>query len=160
MEEIIIQTVNITRQGELKHFEIPISHNAEAITGLWYKIRLLDPAGSGVVISRKGRSTYKPEITIGQLSLSSNQREGVFFFGNLILQNENEGMLDFTSGIFPVQPYSHQNFRKPIEVNINSKTTSVHGFILDNWGVISGKNVRYEVDIYLFLKLNEKIQLT
>lgn len=158
MEELIIHTVNIVRQAQLKHFEIPLPRNSEFITGLWYKIRLLDTAGDAVVIERKGRSTYNPPIIVGELSLISNQQEGVFYFGNLILDKVNVGYLDFTNGVFPVKPYNRSPIRKPLSVKITGDTISVNGHILDNWGVLSGRNVRYEVDIYLFVKLKEKTE--
>ena len=157
MEELIIHTVSIARQAQLKHFEIPLPRNCKSITGLWYKIRLLDNAArGGVVTQMKGRSTYKPSVAVGELSLISNQEEGVFYFGNLILEKVNVGFLDYTAGVFPIKPYSHAPARKPLDVIINGDTASVNGHILDNWGVLSGRNVRYEVDIYLFVKLKDK----
>ncbi len=162
MEEIIIHTVGITRQAELKHFEIPLPRNCECITGLWYKIRLIT-AARNVVTAIKGRSTYTPEVMVGELSLISNQQEGVFYFGNLILDKMNVGFLDYTAGvlpavIFPAKTYNRTPYRKPLDVKIMGETASVNGHILDNWGVLSGRNVQYEVDIYLFVKLNEKTE--
>lgn len=158
MEELIIQTVSISRSGELKHFEIPLSKNVEMITGMWYKVRLLDTVTpvSGIVVSLLARSTYVPEVIIGTLSFSSNQSEGVFFYGNLLLANTNQGFLDFTSGVFVAKDHSHADFAKQLEVRIDGNTSTIHGFIQDNWGVISARNVRYEIDIYLYQKLNEK----
>ena len=157
MEQLIIQTVSISRSGELKHFEIPLSKNVEMITGLWYKVRLLDTVTpiNGIVVSLLARSTYVPEVIVGTLSLCSNQSEGVFFYGNLILANTNQGFLDFTSGVFAAKDHSHADFAKQLEVRIDGDTSTVHGFIQDNWGVISGRNVRYEVDIYIYQKLNK-----
>lgn len=158
MEELIIHTVSIIRQAQLKNFEIPLPRNSECITGLWYKIRLLDTPGDSFITEIKGRSTYNPAVMVGELSLKSNQQEGVFYFGNLMLEKMNVGYLDFTNGVFPVKPYSHAPSRKPLDVKITGDTASVNGHILDNWGVISGRNVRYEVDIYLFVKLKDKTE--
>lgn len=158
MEELIIHSVKISRTGEIKHFEIPLSNNVDRITGVWFKVRLLDSAfGEGaVLVEYEPVSTYAREVIIGQLSLSSNCREGVFFYGNMILENSNAGMLDFTSAVFPVKPNSHSPFGKQLDVQINGKTATVHGFIQDAWGAISGRDVRYEVDIYLYQKLNDQ----
>jgi hypothetical protein len=155
VEEIIIHTVDIRRQAELKHFEIPLPRNCECITGLWYKIRLITTGGE-VVTTLRGRSTYNPEVMIGELSLISNQQEGVFYFGNLILDKMNVGFLDYTNGFFPAATYNRTFYRKPLDVKVMGDTASVNGHILDNWGVLSGRNVQYEVDIYLFVKLKEK----
>lgn len=156
MEGLIIHTVAINRSGELKHFEIPLSKNAEFITGLWYKVRLITDAESGVVIDQKRRYPYQPEVIIGELSLSSNQSEGVFYFGKIILDNANYGMLDYTSGVFAVKNYSHARFPQSLKVKVDADTAIVHGYILDNWGVISGRNVRYEIDLYIYEQLKEK----
>lgn len=159
MEGLIINTVAISRSGELKHFEIPLSKNAEYITGLWYKIRLLDDARIVPVVTKLvSQSPYQPEIMVGTLSLSSNQREGVFFYGNLMLEDENYGLLDYTKGVFPVNKYRHNSWGKNLQVKVDADTAIVHGFILDNWGVLSGRNVRYEVDIYIYEKLKEKVK--
>ncbi len=157
MEELIIHTVSISRAAEIKHFEIPLSNNAEAITGLWYKIRLIDNAIRGAIVtSLTGRSVYTPEVIVGTISLSSNQKEGVFCFGNLILEDANYPMLDFSNGAFAAKPYSHNRFTKQLDVRIDATTSHVHGFIEDNWGVLSSRDVHYEVDIYIFQKLNSK----
>ncbi|HCA82499.1 MAG TPA: hypothetical protein DEP18_01840 [Flavobacteriales bacterium] len=156
MEGLIIHTVAINRQGELKHFEIPLSNNAKFITGLWYKVRLITDAESGVVTELKSRSPYQPEVIIGELSLSSNQREGVFYFGKIILDNANYGLLDYTGGVFRVNNYSHAKFPQSLKVKVDADTAIVHGYIHDNWGVISGRNVRYEIDLYIYQQLKEK----
>ena len=151
MEELIIHTVAINRSAEIKHFEIPLSNNAKQIIGLWYKIRLLDNVTPiGPVIRNIARSTYVPEVVVGQLSLSSNQREGVFFFGDLLLEDTNQGYLDFTNSVFNIKPHSHAKFGQNLKVQVDADTSIVHGFISDNWGVISARNVRYEVDIYIY----------
>lgn len=155
MEGLIIHTVAINRSGELKVFEIPLSKNAEYITGLWYKIRLITDAETGVVIEQKTRYPYQPEVIIGELSLCSNQREGVFYFGKIILDNANYGMLDYTSGVFAVNNYSHAPFLQNLKVKVDADTAIVHGYILDNWGVISGRNVQYEIDLYIYQQLTE-----
>lgn len=157
MEELIIHTVEISRRAQIRHFQIPLANNVQAITGLWYKIRLIDDATRGAIVtSLPGRSVYIPEVIVGTLSLSSNQREGVFYFGNLILEDANLGMLDFSSGVFPVKPYSHKKFSQQLGVRIDGDTAIVQGFIEDNWGVLSSRDVRYEVDIYIYQQLKDK----
>lgn len=154
MEEIIIHTVGITRASQLKHFEIPLPRNIEKVTGLWYKVRLLDDAESGVPISIRTKSPYVPPIIVGQISLSTRQQEGVFYYGNLILENPNVGFLDYTSGVFPAKQYNRSAMKKPLRVLLNGESAIVHGYILDNWGTLARRNVRYEVDVYLFCELN------
>lgn len=44
--------------------------------------------------------------------------------------------------------------KKPLKVLLNGDSAIVHGYILDNWGTLAKRNVRYEVDIYLFCELN------
>lgn len=154
MEELIIHTVGISRASQLKHFEIPLPRNTEKITGLWYKIRLLDDAALGVPFSIKTKSPYVPPVIAGQISLSTRQQEGVFYYGNLILDNPNVGFLDYTSGVFPAKQYNRSAMKKPFKVLLNGDSAIVHGFILDNWGVLAKRNVRYEVDVYLFCELN------
>lgn len=157
MEQLIIHTVTINRTGELKHFEIPLSNNAKRITGLWYKIRLLDNAVEGDVITGfKGSTPYRSELIIAYLSLSSNKKEGVFYFGTVVLDNANYRMLDYTDDVFEVNNYSHASSGNGIELSVDAETSNVHGAILDRWGVINGKHVKYEIDIYLFQELNEK----
>ncbi len=70
----------------------------------------------------------------------------------------NVGYLDYTTGLFPAKTYNRTPYRKPLDVKIMGETASVNGHILDNWGVLSSRNVQYEVDIYLFVKLKEKTE--
>ncbi|MCC7303473.1 MAG: hypothetical protein IT233_12610 [Bacteroidia bacterium] len=161
MEEIIIHTVRISSAGEIKHFEIPLSFNAKAVCSLWYKIRLLDSGvivGIGEAVPVIGAVGVDPpygrELIAGKLSLSSNRSERVFFFGDLILEDKNLSLLDFTDSVFEVKPYTHNTFNKSIEINLDPKTTTVHGFIEDNWGILNGSVVNYEVDIYIIQNLN------
>ncbi len=160
MEEVIIKTVRISSAGEIKHFEIPLSFNARAVTSLWYKIRLLDSGaivgiGAAPVIGAVGIDPpYKRELIAGKLSLSSNRTERVFFYGDLILDDENLKLLDFTDGVFPVKPYTQGGFKKSIKISLDPRTTTVHGFIEDNWGILNGSVVNYEVDIYIIQNLN------
>lgn len=161
MEEIIIHTVRISSAGEIKHFEIPLSFNAKAVCSLWYKIRLLDSGaivgvGAAPVIGAVGVDPpYRRELVAGKLSLSSNRTERVFFYGDLILDDDNLNLLDFTDGILTVKPYTHGTFKKSIEINLDPKTTTVHGFIEDNWGILNGSVVNYEVDIYIIQNVND-----
>lgn len=153
MEEIIIYTVKISRISEYRYFEIPLPKDGVFITGLWYSIRLLDNATrGGIVLSLPARTTYAPQVIVGELSLSSNGKEGVFFYGNLILENTNAGYLDYTSGIFPAKTYNRNPVHQPLKVKIDAKTTIVNGFIHDLWGILSARNINYEIDIYLFVK--------
>lgn len=156
MEQLIIHTVAINKTGELKHFEIPLSNNAKRIIGLWYKIRLLDNAVEGDVITGfKGPTVYRSELIVAYLSLMSNKKEGIFYFGTVVLDNANYGILDYTNDFFEVNNFSHASSGNGIELSVDADTSTVHGAILDRWGVINGKHVKYEIDIYLFQELNE-----
>lgn len=157
MEEIIIHTVRITKSAEYKFFEIPLPNDGISINSLWYKIRLLDDATRGQIItSIRGRSPYNPELIAGELSLSSHNQEGVFFYGNLILENENSGLLDYTAGVFPAKTYNRDTFQKPLQIKVDADTSCVNGFIHDRWGTLNNRNLNYEVDIYLFVERKEK----
>lgn len=154
MEQLSIHTIPISRIGELHAFELPLLNNAIRITGLWYKVRLLDNARRNRIVTYyKPHSTFQPPVIIGQLSLCSNTAEEVSFYGNLQLDNPNTGMLDYTDRYFPVTPATHSKPKEHLKVNIEATTSYISGFIQDRWGVISGRNVRYEIDLYLYQEI-------
>lgn len=145
-EELVIATITITKKAELRHFQIALPANAKAITSLWYKIRV--PNGADI-LTAKGKSTYLPMLSAAKLSLSAYGREGVFFFGNLFMDNMNAGYLDYTTEFFKASPYTRLAYRRPLKVKIDHNTSIVSGGLLDNLGVVNGTNVEYDVDIYL-----------
>jgi hypothetical protein len=149
-EQIIIHTVEINHGREVKYFEIPLPHDMLFIRGLWYKIRLLDDADRAMIVyQHTGKSTYQPAFAAGVLSLSSNKREGVFFYGNLLLENRSLGMLDFSAGAFPVRAHTHGKKFSPLDLRIDARTSCIHGFLEDKWGLANEMDINYQVDIYL-----------
>jgi hypothetical protein len=153
-EKVILSSVTIASQGQIKFFQIKLPKTALRIIGIELGMR----AGK-VPASPPLRSVtpLKRSRTICELKLQSCEGANVFF--STYLQNDpNLGFFDFTKAAWPVKPYSHQTQLLEDPVTVDADTTIIQGMLRDRLEIDLEQidiEVNYTLNIYVWLEMSK-----
>ena len=160
-EQVSITKINITRQGERKHFQIKLPKDTKFIIGLEYGCRLIDnasvlliQAGSGLA-AMQTRTPFKRNQLIGELKLQSCEEANWFYSTDVLANDANLNYENFSQSGFPINDFTHGNKRTEEIVKIDAESTIIQGWFLDSLGKSQNADIKYEVKVYVWINVEE-----
>jgi hypothetical protein len=151
--QVIVSTISIQKQGEVKHFVINLPRDTKSITGVQYSERSIDVPEYLVGIC--DITIYKRNQVLGLLSLQSSERANWFYSTSVMSGDRNLNQLDFSNEGFWTLPYTHQQKRLVDPVQVKAVSPFIKGLFTDTIGKINGQDLHYEVKVYLWIKTEE-----
>lgn len=164
-----VQIISITRKGELKHFQVRIPENAEAITGIETAVRM-----KGIVVFPSSMLSFAvispppPDVDFGvivpaqtplagELKLQSCEEANVFYATNVIDPSVQENLSNIpTPSAIVENVWTHGYKRELEEVLVDGNTTVLAGMYRDKMGIIQNRNVSYDVFLYVWYRIKNK----
>ncbi len=159
-EGVIITKIGIKQKGERKHFQIKLPKDTKFIIGVEYGGRLIDRPEMVVIEPRprdEGHFTpfFKRNELIGELKLQSCEEANWFYSADVLANDVNLGLGDFSQSGFPVNDFSHGNKRTEEIVKIDAESTIIQGWYLDVLGKTKNRDIKYEVKVYVWINVEE-----
>ncbi len=179
---LIIKEVQVTRQGEIKNFQIKLPKNVRQIVAIETDVRL-DHVGEGAtgdirpapkleaapaiagkesaVGSDGGRGlpylswTQQQNPVMGKLKLKSMERTYIFYEEWLHFILFNGGVPDMSMGMLERSPISLNKNRTPKKVDVPVETTIVNGIYADTIGKFLKKDIAYTVKVFVWVETEE-----
>lgn len=165
---VIIKEIAITKQGEIKNFQIKLPKNVKRIIAVETDVLILSvldiliPADAGVGAPAPGgeaqahylRWTAQKNPVLGKLKLQSMERANIFFEAWLHFMSYDGGM-DDRGRIFPVSPYTLNANWYPKKVFAPLETTIVKGFYEDNIGKRLAADLSYTIKVFVWVETQE-----
>lgn len=166
-ESCIIKTIQVTRKGQIIHFQVKMPQTAKRIIGIELGAFLLkeglhmDGDGGGKEVHGKevhlsvspGHSLmpFKRNPLIGELRLQSCEEANIFYTGHLQADG-NMGYLDYTKDFFEPAFYTHQAKALEERVVVDAETTTVLGIYVDRTNSSGYKDsfTNYQVNLYIW----------
>ena len=171
---VIITEINITKLGQVHHFQIKLPKNTTCICGIETDVRIdsIDFKSlikNGVVaelVTKPFESTLEvhpflnwgklKNPTLGRLKLQSLERSHIFYSDWVKCIWLNGGIDDMSNGLFPVNPYSLNKPTKPRKVDLPVSTTLINGLFIDSIGLYYKKHLTYSVKIFVWIETTEE----
>lgn len=159
-EGVIITKISIKQKGERKHFQIKLPKDTKFIIGVEYGGRLIDrPEKVAVeptpVGDERTPTFFKRNQLIGELKLQSCEEANWFYSTDVLADDVNLGLGDFSKEGFPVNDFSHGNKRTEEIVKIDAESTIIQGWYLDVLGKSANADIKYEVKVYVWINVEE-----
>lgn len=165
---VIIKEIAITKQGEIRNFQIKLPKNVKRIIAVETDVLMLSaldipiPAAVGVGLPLPGgeaqahylRWTAKTNPVLGKLKLQSMERANIFFEAWLHFMYYDGGM-DERGRIFPVSPYTLNANWYPKKVFAPLETTIVKGFYEDNIGKRLATDLNYTIKVFVWVETQQ-----
>lgn len=173
---LIIKEMQITKQGEIKNFQVKLPKDVKRIAAVDTDVRIespfrefvgsvgikLPPVFEPVPIGHDGRVgvpflswTLKQNPVTGKLKLKSMERTYIFFEEWLHFILFNGGMPDMSMGLFAHNPTSLNKNRIPKKVDVPVETTIVNGIYEDTLGKYLRKDISYTVKVFVWVETEE-----
>lgn len=170
---LIIKEVHITKQGEIKNFQIKLPKNVKRIIAIETDVRLdARTKESGDVrpvpqIETKNRIsidkrrvpylswTQEHNPVMGKLKLKSMERTYIFFEEWLHFIFFNGGIPEMSMGLFKRSPISLNRNRKAKTVEVPIETTIVKGIYEDSIGKYLRRDFAYTVKVFVWVETEE-----
>jgi hypothetical protein len=180
---IIATKISITKQGEVKFFQVKIPFDAKVLIGIETAMRLktfqvfpsqpilspLDnPYGNIVAFNGAGISP-SPFVApspiegirnslVGELKLQSSDDSNIFYATNISDPSVKEGLDKVPSVNFIIENvWTHGYKRQLEEVLVDANTTVIAGLYKDRLGEMLKANVSYDVFLYIWYKFEKPI---
>ena len=166
-QEAIVHTERIRRLGDQRYFQINLPEDTDKITGIElsaFRTSSDGTSGSGVLLLRRyaPEPTHDPLFTIdknviiGRLTLQSLSKAGIFFQDEVRQKDANWKWADYAALYPSFDQWTHTAKRHEVEVAVAPCTPVIEGYYKDSWGVQSGYNIEYELNIYIWIEKNGK----
>ena len=179
---IIATKISITKQGEIKFFQVKIPCDAKVIIGIETAMRLKtfpaapvpnigvpgdNPNGNIVAFSEGFGIDFvisppPPPIVatrnslVGELKLQSSDDSNVFYATNISDHSVNEGLDKApTVNFIAENVWTHGYKRKLEKVLVDGNTTVLAGLYKDRLGEMLKADVSYDVFLYLWYKFEK-----
>jgi len=157
-EGVIITKISIKQKGERKHFQIKLPMDTKFIIGVEYGGRLIDKPETVVVEPGPDDGGHTPTFfkrnqLIGELKLQSCEEANWFYSADVLANDVNLGLADFSKAGFPVNDFSHGNKRTEEIVKIDAESTIIQGWYLDALGKSVNADLKYEVNVYVWINV-------
>jgi hypothetical protein len=156
---VIITEINITKQGQVNHFQIKLPKNATRIIAIESDFRV----DTIRTLPLPSPSTQTPFLiwnrvknpVLGRLKLQSLQQANIFFEEWIKLVWLNGGIDDMSFGLFPVSPYSLNKHTIPKKVNVPNTTTIINGLYTDTIGLYLKQHLTYTIKVLVWVETTE-----
>ena len=181
-EQVVITPVNITKAGQVRHFQVKLPKNAKRIIGIELGGRLLthgevaiirEPikyspvvggiegsvgsSGSGSSGEIRPSGLFKRNTLIGEVKLQSCEEANIFYAGHL-QTDENIAMGDFSqSRTWLPSAFTHQAQSFEERVVVDGESTMIQGMYRDRLGEQNKINYNYLVNVYVWIEIEEPI---
>ncbi|MFL5765959.1 MAG: hypothetical protein ACJ77K_18580 [Bacteroidia bacterium] len=179
---LIIKEVQVTKQGEIKNFQIKLPKNVQRVIAIDTDIRIdsrIDVFVTGgirpeprleekvpfepIAIGSDGtRSapflswTLQQNPVTGKLKLKSMERTYIFYEEWLHFILFNGGIPDMTMGMFVRSPISLNKNRIPKKVDVPVSTTIVNGIYEDTLGKFLQHDITYTIKVFVWMETEEE----
>jgi hypothetical protein len=150
---IITETIQIQKQSEIKHFDIRIPEQTEAIIGIQYGIRFQDEIARVDVIPYD--EVINDHFIIADLRLQGAKTATWFYASEL-----RDNLLSIKSCSFyePAQnnniPFIFHQKHEMEKLNIQPSSTIINGYIKDVIGKTFNEHISYSITISLHVSLS------
>jgi hypothetical protein len=180
---VIIEEMRITRQGEIKNFQIKIPKNTKRIIAIDTDVRIntqipglisggvrstKEAYASAVLASESSSSdsTYRSKLPyliwnprvnppLGKLKLRSRERTNIFYEEWLHFIQFNAGIPDMSIRLFDLHPASLNKNNAPKKVDVPSDTTLINGLFEEYFGKLIRRDLDYSIKIFVWLETEE-----
>ena len=172
---IIATKLSITKQGEIKFFQVKIPFDAISIMGIETAMRLKNfvaqPVPNIVVPNANPNGDIQPlvffgvpapidiprNVLAGELKLQSSDDCNVFYATDVFDQSVKENLDKAPSVTFITENvWTHGYKRELEEVLVDGNTTVIAGLYKDRLGEMIGQNITYDVFLYVWYKFKKE----
>jgi hypothetical protein len=179
---VIIKEVKVTKQGEIKNFQIKLPKNVQRIIAIETDVRVdskvegfptgevrptpkieTPPVRDSSGADSDGRRiapflswTLQKNPVTGKLKLKSMERTYIFYEEWLHFILFNGGIPDMTMGMFARSPISLNKNRVPKKVDVPATTTVVNGIYEDTLGKFLGQDITYTIKVFVWVETEEE----
>lgn len=179
---VIINEVKVTKQGEIKNFQIKLPKNVQRVIAIETDVRLeskaegfstgeisptpkieTPPVRESSGTDADGRRsapflswTLQKNPVTGKLKLKSMERTYIFYEEWLHFILFNGGIPDMTIGMFARSPVSLNKNRVPKKVDVPVTTTIVNGIYEDTLGKFLGRDITYTIKVFVWVETEEE----
>lgn len=164
-EQAVIEIIPVSRQGEIKNFQVKVPMNANAVIGIETGIRMGNSAGGGAIPPPAKIPPPLPErveargqqSVAGELKLQSSGKPNVFY-GTLV--RDPFAGEDFSNPLL-MPGFSERDwafgYKKEMEkLTVDASTTIITGFYKDNLGESTGRDTAYEIFLAIWFKIERE----
>ena len=172
IQDVIVQRLHISKQGERHYFQINLPRQAEKIVG----IELGSFFNAPVFFNDKSRSSnhwlsVKRNKLLGDVQLQMPHQPNFFFASEVVQEDRNIGITDFIKtgksvevaiGTLRIEPPAIRNYwksqqfthggRKELDEILTDNETVIYGCFKDVIGKTEKKNINYTVQLYLWFQ--------
>ena len=172
IQDVIVQRLHISKQGERHYFQINVPRQAEKIVGLELGAFLNAPVFlKDRSLSSNNWLSIKRNRLLGEVQLQTSNQPNFFFTGELVQEDRNIGVTDFikTGKEKPVElnrlridPPPQKNYwrsqqfthggRKELDEILTDNDRVIYGCFKDVIGKTEKKNINYTVLLYLWFQ--------
>lgn len=146
--QVIITTINITRKGQIHHFQVKLPKTAKQIVAIEVGGHL--KSDKTAIAQTDTTLAFKRNTLIGDLKLQSCEKANIFYAANLV-QDNNIGYWDFTqTTLWKPTSFTHQSKHFQDVVLVNADSTIIQGIYKDNIGKVKQTDILYQVKVYLW----------
>lgn len=179
---LIIKEVQITKQGEIKNFQIKLPKDVQRVIAIETDIRIesrLEGFSSGdvrpapklesiplrefdgtVADGRHGAPylswTLQQNPVTGKLKLKSMERTYIFYEEWVHFILFNGGVPNMTIGMFSRSPISLNRNRVAKKVSVPVTTTIVNGIYEDSLGKFLQRDISYTIKVFVWVETEEE----
>ncbi len=147
-EQVNITPIEITKAGQIKHFQIRLPKTAKKVIGVEIGGRFLQ--GSNPLPNINSDTPFKRNKLVGELKLQSCEEANVFYAGELRLDS-NMAYGDYTKNTQWIpEVFTHQMQSFEDVVITNADSTVINGMYKDNIGLQNQQSVSYLLNVYLW----------
>lgn len=147
-EQVNITPIEITKAGQIKHFQIRLPKTAKKVIGVEIGGRFLQ--GSKPLPNINSDTPFKRNQLVGELKLQSCEEANVFYAGELRLDS-NIAYGDYTKSTQWIpEVFTHQMQSFEDVVITNADSTVINGMYKDNIGLQNQQSVSYLLNVYLW----------
>jgi hypothetical protein len=176
----IVQIISITRQAQVKHFQVRIPSDAKYLVGIETAVRMKGIQNFGVnpiiaPIANGGFPNFSPAFSpdpfgnfgsdaavfrsplAGELKLQSCEEANIFYATNITDPTAQENLDKIpTPGQIIENVWTHGYKRELEKILVDGNTTVLAGLYKDRMGEMQNRDVSYDVFLYVWYKLENK----
>lgn len=157
-ERIFINSVLISKPGQIKIFEVIIPRDVEQIIGIELGFKLTEgtiheglSGGVGSGVGWQIPLIVKRSFCAGEIRLQHFSKANLFYAGEILLdQNADHG--NFTSEFFPPKVYSHSPKTEATKIKLHTRNRMIRGIYRDKLSESITGSYKYEVLLYLWVE--------
>lgn len=179
---LIIKEIKVTRQGEIKNFQIKLPKNVQRVIAIETDVRIdskvegfstgdirpapkleMSPSRESIGISADGKRnapylswTLQQNPVTGKLKLKSMERTYIFYEEWLHFILFNGGIPDMTMGMFARSPISLNKNKTAKKVDVPVTTTIVNGIYADTLGKFLQRDLAYTIKVFVWVETEEE----